>query len=402
MGRTTARYSGALIFAAALAANPLTASAVKAADIKIGAPLALTGAVSDEAKKQEVTFKMWLEKVNAAGGINVGGTKTKVQLVQYDYQSDGQRAAQLAEKLITDDKVDVLFSPFGSGHTKIVATIAARYEIPVIACAESSESVFDQNSGYLFGTLSPNVGLFGPMIKYFQEKMPQLKKLAVLGRDDVFPKATAQGIAAAAKKAGLDVVYEQLYAVGTMDHSSSLSAIKATNPDWIYVTGYTQDLVLARKQMSDLGVKAPIITMVAGPAYKEYIDGLGPLANGVTSSSWWHHSTSYKGVGVWPTTEDFYKEFVAKEKSDPDYVHASCAATGVLFQDAVERAGSIDKKKVRDALAATDITTFYGPIKFSPNGMNQVRDLPLIQVQDKAIKVLAPADIKNGDMTMIK
>jgi branched-chain amino acid transport system substrate-binding protein len=399
---TTAKYSGALIFAAALAANPFTASAVKAADIKIGAPLALTGAVSDEAKKQEITFKMWLEKVNAAGGINVGGTKMKVQLVQYDYQSDGQRAAQLAEKLITDDKVDVLFSPFGSGHTKIVATIAARYEIPVIACAASSESVFDQNSGYLFGTLSPNAGLFGPMIKYFQEKMPQLKKLAVLGRDDVFPKATAQGISAAAKKAGLDVVYEQLYAVGTMDHSSSLSAIKAANPDWIYVTGYTQDLVLARKQMSDLGVKAPIITMVAGPAYKEYIDGLGTLANGVTSSSWWHHSTSYEGVGVWPTTEDFYKEFVAKEKSDPDYVHASCAATGVVFQDAVERAGSVDKKKVRDALAATDITTFYGPIKFSANGMNQNRDLPLIQVQDKAIKVLAPADIKNGDMTMIK
>ena len=402
MRPTTVKYSGALILAAGLAATALSAPAAKAADIKIGAPLALTGAVSDEAKKQEVTFKMWLEKVNAAGGVNVGGTKTKVQLVQYDYQSDGQRAAQLAEKLITDDKVDVLFSPFGSGHTKIVATIAARYEIPVIACAASSESVFDQNSGYLFGTLSPNVGLFSPMVKHFQEKMPTLKKLAVLGRDDVFPKATAQGISAAAKNAGLDVVYDQLYAVGTMDHSASLSAIKAANPDWIYMTGYTQDLVLGRKQMSDLGVKAPIITMVAGPAYKEYIDGLGNLANGVTSSSWWHQATNYKGVGVWPTTEDFYKEFVAKEKSDPDYVHASCGATGVLFQDAVERAGSIDKKKVRDALAATDITTFYGPIKFTANGMNQIRDLPIVQVQDKAIKVLGPADIKNGDMVMIK
>src|SRR5258708_3885705 len=132
---TTAKYSGALIFAAVLAVNPLTASAVKAADIKIGAPLGLTGAVSDEAKKQEVTFKMWLAKVNAAGGINVGGTKMKVQLVQYDYQSDGQRAAQLAGKLITDDKGDVLFSPFGSGHTQIVATIPARFELPILACA---------------------------------------------------------------------------------------------------------------------------------------------------------------------------------------------------------------------------------------------------------------------------
>ena len=105
---------------------------------------------------------------------------------------------------------------------------------------------------------------------------------------------------------------------------------------------------------------------------------------------------------MWPTTEEFVKEFVAQEKSDPDYVHASCAATGVLYQNAVERAGSIDKKKVRDALAATDINTFYGPIKFSPNGMNQVRGLPIIQVQNKAIKVLGPAEIKNADLMLLK
>jgi branched-chain amino acid transport system substrate-binding protein len=122
----------------------------------------------------------------------------------------------------------------------------------------------------------------------------------------------------------------------------------------------------------------------------------------VTSSSWWHPATSYKGVGVWPTTEDFYKEVLAKEKADPDYVHASCAAAAVVLQDAIERAGSTDKKKVRDELAKTDVTTFYGPVKFSANGMNQGRDLPIIQVQDKQIKVLAPADIKNGDIALIK
>ena len=66
------------------------------------------------------------------------------------------------------------------------------------------------------------------------------------------------------------------------------------------------------------------------------------------------------------------------------------------------RAGSLDKKKVRDALAATNITTFYGPVKFSANGMNENRALPIIQVQDKQIKVLAPNDIKNGDMTLMK
>ena len=393
------RTAAAAASFAAIGALPLPANAADA--IKIGAPLALTGALADEGKKQDVVWKMWLDKVNAAGGINVGGKKMPVELVKYDYQSDGQRAAQLAEKLITDDKVDFALSPFGSGHTKIVATVTERYQTPLLACASSSEAVFDQTFKYLFGTLSPNGGMTNAMVAFFKTKMPTLKRIAVLGRDDVFPKSMAQGISAAAKSAGLDVTYDQLYAVGTMDHSAAVSAIKATNPDWIYATGYTQDLILIRKQMADLGVKAPIITMVAGPAYKEYTDGLANLANGVTSSSWWHHATNYKGIGVWPTTADFYKEFVAKEKSDPDYVHASCAAAVVVLADAIERAGSTDKSKVRDALAATNVNTFYGPVKFSANGMNEVRDLPIIQVQDKQIKVLHPADIKNAEMVLL-
>jgi branched-chain amino acid transport system substrate-binding protein len=398
-----ARTAGAIVLAASLAAIGLSAPAAIAADVvKIGAPLALTGPLADEAKKQDVIWKMWLAKANAAGGINIGGKKMKVELVIYDYQSDGQRAGQLAEKLITDDKVDFLLAPFGSGHTKIVATIAERYETPVLACVSSSESVFDQTLKHLFGTLSPNAGMFGPMITYFRGQLPSLKKLAVLGRDDIFPKSMAQGISAASKSAGLDVVYEQLYAVGTMDHSAALSAIKAANPDWIYVTGYTQDLILIRKQMADLGVKAPIITMVAGPAYREYVDALGNLANGVTSSSWWHHATNYTGIGVWPTTEDFYKEFVAAQKEDPDYIHASCGAAMDVLAAAIEKAGTLDKKKVRDEIAKTDVMTFYGPIKFSANGMNQARDLPIIQVQDKHVKVLAPADVKNGDLALIK
>jgi branched-chain amino acid transport system substrate-binding protein len=393
------RAAGAAASFAALGALALPANAADV--IKIGAPLALTGSLADEGKKQDVVWKMWLDKVNAAGGISVGGRKMQVELVKYDYQSDGQRAAQLAEKLITDDKVDFALSPFGSGHTKIVATVTERYQTPLLACASSSEAVFDQTFKYLFGTLSPNGGMTNAMVAFFKTKMPGLKRIAVLGRDDVFPKSMAQGLSAAAKSAGLDVTYDQLYAVGTMDHSAAVSAIKATNPDWIYATGYTQDLILIRKQMADLGVKAPIITMVAGPAYKEYTDGLGNLANGVTSSSWWHHATNYKGIGVWPTTADFYKEFVAKEHSDPDYVHASCAAAVVVLKDAIERAGSTDKSKVRDALAATNVSTFYGPVKFSANGMNEVRDLPIIQVQEKQIKVLHPADIKNADMVLL-
>jgi branched-chain amino acid transport system substrate-binding protein len=387
----------------ALVATLTFAPVARAEDvIKIGAPLALTGPLSAEAKKQETVWDMWLAKVNASGGIKVGSNKMRVELVKYDYQSDGPRSAQLAEKLLTDDKVNFLLAPFGSGHTKIVATVAERYQTPVIACASSAESVFNQGFKNLFGTLSPNGGMTDAMVAFFKSKMPQLHRVAVLGRDDVFPKSMAEGISDAAKKAGLDVVYDKLYPVGTMDQSSAMSAIKEAKPDWIYVSGYTQDLILARKQMADLSVSAPIVTMVTGPAYKEFTEGLGDLANDITSSSWWHHATNYQGIGPWRTTADFYSEFVKQNHNDPDYVHASCAAAIIVLADAIERAGTVDKAKVRDALAATNVNTFYGPVKFTANGMNQVRDLPIIQVQNKTIQVLNPTDLKNGELHLIK
>jgi branched-chain amino acid transport system substrate-binding protein len=391
----------ATVLASAFLAGP--AMADEDGVLKIGAPLALTGGLADEGKKQEAVWQLWLDKVTANGGIEVGGKKMPVELVYYDYQTDGKRAGQLAEKLITDDGVDVLMAPFGSGHTKIVAAVAERYQTPLVACVASSVSVYDQGFKYLFGTLAPNTGMTESMVTYFKEKMPGLSKVAVYGRDDVFPKAMATALATSAGNAGLDVVYNELYAVGTMDHSAAVSAIKSASPDWVYMTGYTQDLILGRKQMSDLGIDAPIITMVTGPAYAEFTEGLGELADGVTSSTWWHHATSYTDtIGAWSSTADFYKDFVAKIGGDPDYVHGSCAAAADVLVNAVQTAGSTDKTAVRDALAATEVLTFYGPIDFGDNGMNQGREMPIIQVQGTEIKVLYPAGISDADMTMIK
>lgn len=362
--------------------------------VRIGAPLALTGSLADEGKKQALAYRMWLDRVNAAGGIDVGGRMMKVELVTYDYQSDGKRAQQLAEKLITDDGVHVLTAPFGSGHTKIVAGVAERYGIPVIAAVASSESVYDQGFKGLFGTLAPNAGLVDSMIHLFLEEQPNVKKVAILGRDDVFPREMAEQLRLKAPAAGLEVVYAEYYSNGALDHSAALSKIKALAPDWIYVTGYTQDLILARKQMQDLGVTAPIVTMITGPAYREFIDGLGPLANGVTTSSWWHHTTSYTSDDVWGSTKAFYDDFLSAQHTDPDYVHASSAAALIALQKAIEKAGSLDPLRIREALANLSITTFYGPIRFGTNGMNAARALPILQVQDQAVKVLFPEDVQ--------
>lgn len=392
----TLRWMGVVLVGALFAQTALAQGT-----IKIGAPLALSGGLADEGKKQVVAYDLWLERVNAAGGISVGGRKMQVQIVTYDYQTDEKRAQQIAERLINIDKVDVLTAPFGSGHAKVVAGVAERYGVPIVAVA-SAEPVHNQGFKYLFGTLSPSMGLVDSMLTYFKEKAPGTKRVAVLSRDDVFPKAMASALIGRAKDAGLEVVYQAFYPVGTLDHSAAITSIRAAKPDWIYVTGYTKDLILVRKQMSDLKTEAPIVTMITGPAYREFVDGLKPLADSVTSVTWWHSSAGYKGDDVFGTTQAFAEAVRKKIDQDPDYVHASSAAALIAIQRAIEKAGTLDKAKIRDALAALDIQTFFGPIKFRDDGMNSPRFLPLIQIQDGKPVVLFPNDVKQGELRLLK
>lgn len=390
-------------FASALLVSVgLVTGAAQAQTIKIGAPLALTGGLADEGKKQQIAYDMWLKRVNAQGGISVGGKKMRVEIIQYDYQTNEQRVQQLAEKLIVDDKVDFLLAPFGSGHTKVVAGVAERYGVPVLATSASSESIFNQGYKYLFGTLAPNGGSIDNLLTVVTKQFPKVKKIAILGREDVFPKSMATIMDDSAKKAGLQVVSMEFYPVGALDLATPIAKIKSLNPDWIYITGYSKDLVLARKQMADLNLKAPVVTMITGPVYKEYIDAVGPLAEGITSATWWYHGAQFKGDDPWGSTKAFYDEFVAREKADPDYVHASSAACLVALQKAIEKAGTIDKAKVRDALASLDIMTFYGPIKFGPNGMNGTRVLPIIQVQGGKVVMVFPDSVKQSALQAVK
>jgi branched-chain amino acid transport system substrate-binding protein len=370
--------------------------------IRIGAPLPLTGALAPEGIKQQEGYDLWAEEVNKAGGIKVGNDRYKVQLVYYDYQSATPRAVQLTEKLASEDKVNFIFSPFGSGATKASSNVSEKYKIPTISSTGSSEQVYDQGYKYLFGTLNSNVVVSKALTKYFKEKAPNVKKVAIYSRNDLFPLALATSLDDAAKAAGYQVIYFEKYPLNAMDHSAALTELRAKGADWIYVSGYTDDLIRIRKQMSENKVSAPVITMLAGPAYPEFTESLGDIANGVTSVTWWHPALRFKENDVFGSTENFVKLFQAKYHKVADYAQASSSVAGVVLQLAIEKAGSIDPEKVRDVLANTKFDTFYGPIKFGPSGQNVTADNPIFQIQNKKITIIAPPDVKAGDLQLIK
>src|SRR5260370_39831584 len=143
----------------ALADGPASA----ADEITIGAPLPLTGALSPEGEKLKMGYELWLEEVEKRGGVSVGSGKHKVKLVYSDYQSQTPRAVQLAEKLISSDRVHFLFSPFGSGAIKAASSVAEKYGVPMMASTASSKEVYDQNYKNLFGLYTPNHTLTEPI-----------------------------------------------------------------------------------------------------------------------------------------------------------------------------------------------------------------------------------------------
>lgn len=384
---------------AALLAFPF-GPAADAADkvVRVGAPLPLTGPLSPEGLKQKRGYDLWADAANAAGGIRVGADRYKVELVYNDYQSNTPRAVQLAEKLITDDKVNFLFSPFGSGATKAASGVSEKYGIPTIAATASSEEVYNQGYKFLFGTFTPNPTLTEPLSGIVKAKVPAVKKVAILARNDLFPLAIAQEMDKSAKKRGFEVVFFEKYAIGTMDHASALTQIKAAQPQWIFATGYINDLVLIRKQMGDLGIAVPVVTMIAGPAYKEFVEATGKLAENVSSAAWWHPAVRYRGQDVFGTTESYNRAFEAKHKAVPDYAEASASAAGAILQVAIERAGSVDPKKVRDALAGLDAMTFFGPVKFGPTGQIVSLQPPVFQIQDGRPVVIYPEAIKQAEL----
>jgi branched-chain amino acid transport system substrate-binding protein len=366
--------------------------------IKVGAPLPLTGPLSPEGLKQKRGYDLWAEAANAKG-IKAGGKTYKVEIVYADYASNTPRAVQIAERMITEDKVQFLFAPFGSGATKAASVISEKYQIPMLAPSASSQEIFDQKFKYIFSTLTGNETVSVPIAKLVAAKNKEIKRVAVLARNDLFPLAVAQEFEKAVKAEGMEVVTAERYAIGAMDHSAAITKMRAANPDWVYASGYINDLILIRKQMNDLGLKAQVITEIAGPAYAEFAKTVGPLAEDVTSMSWWHPAVRYKGADVFGSTEAFNAAYAkANGGNEADYIEAGSAACGAILQMAIEKAGSVDPVKVRDAIAATNVETFYGHVKFAEGGQINSLQPPVFQLVGGKPVILWPDSIKSGEL----
>lgn len=366
---------------------------------RIGAPLPLTGGLSPEGLRMKAGYDLWAEKQNAAGGIKVGDDFYKVEIIYTDYQSNTPRAVQSTELMITENKVDALFSPFGSGATKAASAITEKYGVPMIAAQAASAQVYDQGFKYLFGMYTPNETVVQPLVDLVIKSNPSVKRVALLSRNDFFPLAIAEVFINYAKSKGLEVVSEQKFPIGSVDFSSALTQIRSSKADWLYVTGYTNDMIVIRKQMQELGVKPQLTAMLVGPTSPDFLKNTGKLSENVVTSSWWDPAADLNGDDVFGSAKAFADLYAERHNgAAPEYSVASSAACGVVLALAVSKAGTVEKAKVRDQIAALDAKTFFGHIKFGPTGQIVSLQPPTLQIQGGKAVVVDPANFKQSDI----
>ncbi len=381
-----------LVLTLALGALPAAA----ADTIVFGAAVSLTGKTAKEGEYTRDGYNFFVDKINEMGGITVGGKKYKVEVKYYDDESKSERTAQLIEKLINEDKVTFILGPYGSAPSGTAAPICEKYKIPMIEANGSAESIFNKGYKYTFAVLSPAKLYLKGLVDLVIARDKTAKTLAVLGENEPFSKEVAAGGADYAKEKGLTVVYQELYPTGTQDVSALLTNIKAKNPDIVLGAGHLQDALLIVKQAKDLGVSPKAMGFSVGPSSPEFRENLKGNADYIFGATQWTEALKYNGDDPWKTPKAYGDAFRAKNPkySVIPYQVAESSAAVIAFWRAIEKANSLDPTKVRDAIAALDIMTFYGQIKFDSRGINIYKPMAIEQLQPDGKKyTVFPANV---------
>jgi branched-chain amino acid transport system substrate-binding protein len=366
-----------------------------------GAPISLTGATATEGKLTLEGYQLWMKEVNANGGIKVGNTSYQVQLKYYDDQSNPTKSSQLTQQLITKDKVNFLLGPYGTAATLQDEAIAEQFQIPMVEGNGAAKSIFSKGFHYIFGVLSPAENYASIMLEAALAQPTPPQNVAIISANDSFSVEVAEAAKAYAASHNLPVVYYQQYPQNATDLTGVLTALKTagpggTVPDMILGSGHENEALVTMKQAKQLGINAKLYAFTVGPATPDFATALGSDANDVLGSAQWTAQEKYNGIDVFKTPGNYEQLYVQEFNHEPAYQSADATAAGLALQFAIQQAGSIDPKKVRDALASLDITTFYGEIRFDSTGANTYKPMATIQIQNGKIVTVYPANIANA------
>ena len=376
-----------------LATASTSFSKVEGDKIILGAAVSLTGKYSSNGVHTQNGYNMAVDRINSMGGVKVGGKTYKFDIIYYDDESNPKRAAQLAERLINQDGVEFMLGPYSSGLTKAMAPVTEKYGVPMVEANGASRSLFTKGYKYLFAVLAPaNLYLDVAIRTAVELNGGKPVNIAMAFEQDAFSQDVRIGVVEAAERTGSTITIDDKLPKELNDMAATLAKVKATKPDVLVVSGHSKGALTAIRQISEMQVDVPMLAMTHCDASK-LAKQHGKNSEYALCAAQWHKTLSYSdeffGDGA-----QYDKEFTEIYGYAPPYQAAESSAALLVYKAAFEKADSLDKDKIRDALAQTDMQTFYGNIKFSDTGQNIAKPMVLFQVRCEgdvcANRVVAP------------
>ncbi len=348
--------------------------------LKLGAAVSFSGKYAKEGELLKKGYELWKETVNSRGGIRIGGKTYKVEIIYYDDQSDPKTTAKLVEKLITEDGVKFILGPYGSSQVFAAAGVVEKYRALMVQGGGASSKIYKQGYKHIFGVFNTAPDYGKNLVELATELSPRPKTIAIIYEKDIFSEDAARGALQTAKKKGLKVVLFEGYPKGAQDLSSLMLKIRLKKPDIVIGAGHFKDSVLVVKQLKQFKINPKFVGLTVGPPVPAFVKALGEDAEHIFGPVQWTKSFSYKDP-LFGSTEGYVKAYREKYGEDPEYHSAGGTAAALTLQLALEKAGSLDVEKVREALLNLKEETFYGVIGFDETGKIVTKPMAVIQIQ---------------------
>lgn len=338
----------------------------------IGFTASQTGSLNLESTRQTNGLNLWMKQVNDAGGIKLSnGTMVKFTSKFYDDESNKDRVQELYTRLATEDKANFLISPYSSGLADAAAVIAEQYGKIMITTGAASDSTYTKGYTLVYQAYTPASHYLTGAADLLAKADPSVKKIAVVHENDKFSTDVANALKSYAESKGYQVVLFEGYDTGTTDFAPFINKIQEAAPDALMGGGHVADGTTFAKQLHEKNVALKFMALLVAPPEPSFSQ-LGDAALGVVGPSQWEpqakfNSDAAKKAGLaWfgPSSDEFTAAYQAAYKEAPSYHAAGGYVAGLLLQQAITTAGSLDTQAIKAALDNTDILSFFGHLKF--------------------------------------
>ncbi len=377
--------------------------------IVIGHPACLSGKYAKAGEQAIGGIKACINWVNNVyGGVKLNGKKVPLEYKYYDCESKKEVVTSLIGRLITVDRVNVVFAPYSSGLTLRGAPIAESHKMLYMDHGGANDKIFAQGFRYVVQTIGPASRYHEGTLDMIHKIDPSAKRVALAYEDSEFAKRVMEGAEKHAKALGFKIVFKRTYPKGVTDLTPLLSALKATRPDFILGGGHFEDGQLFTRQMADLDINVKALSLIASATLPAFYEALTVLAEGVMGPSHWEYGVKYSKAEaqklglpwIGPSQDEFvslFKKAVGKDMI-PDYHAAEAGAQVLAYVMAVERANSVDPDKVRAELGGLKFMSFYGGWDIDDTGLQVGHSMVDVQWQGGKRIIVWPEEAQTGKL----